>query len=779
MHRFRLRLILALIISVTVVSVVTTYFDVLAHRHVLRQELNRQTQWMGISILPYIQQVQRRGDMAALAALVHQERNGTGALALAVYDVRGHLLAYAGPREVVESLNASAIARAAGGNLEVSRFGHAGGWEWLEAAFPLDSPHGVAGSMAIVSDASYIHKEANAVWQRNFWLILILVILIACITAGMVSWSLTRPMSRFAERLRHLRAGREQSAGPPGRDFALFRPIEREVEHMARSLTAARAAAAAEARLRETGEQWWTAERLAAHMRRSGGGSRIFVVSNREPYMHVRNGGDIECMVPPSGLVTALEPVLRACDGVWIAFGSGDADTLRVDEFDRLRVPPDDPQYTLRRVWLSEEEERHYYDGFANEGLWPLCHIAHTRPIFRAADWECYQRINERFARAVIAEMKDSPAPVVFVQDYHFALAPRMIKLARPDARVAIFWHIPWPNPEAFAICPWQNELLDGLLGADLIGFHIPLHCHNFLSTVDRSLEARTSHEQLTISRQGHRTAIRAYPISVAAEEAVQTQAGSPDAAEDGADPSGRDRLLQPYGVHADYLALGVDRLDYTKGILERLAALEQLFEERPWYREKLAFVQIAAPSRTRIAAYAGLRERMEEIVGRINERYQTARWRPVVLIERQCGHEEVLRWYAAADICLVTSLHDGMNLVAKEFVAARGDEDGVLVLSRFTGAAMELPDALLVNPYDASAVAEAIHRGLRMKRAERRERMSRMRRQVMEHNIYLWAASLFGDLRGLRLEKEEPAPAADSGPVPISASESWRRKTA
>jgi trehalose 6-phosphate synthase len=524
---------------------------------------------------------------------------------------------------------------------------------------------------------------------------------------------------------------------------------------MAESLIEARAAAKAEARLRDAGEHVWTAERLAVHMNERFGSSRIFVVSNREPYMHVRQGWETVCVVPPSGLVTAIEPVLRACDGVWVAHGSGSEDPVVVDDFDRLRVPPDDPRYTLRRVWLSSEEESGYYDGFANEGLWPLCHIAHTRPIFRASDWDFYRRVNEKFASALLEEMEGCSNPIVFVQDYHFALLPRLIKAARPDARVAIFWHIPWPNPEAFGICPWQAELLDGLLGADLIGFHIPLHCNNFLGTVDRVLEARTDREHMTALRLGHLSAVRPYPVSVVVDR-VQQASLDPEILNARSRPYVRQMLLDEFDVSCETLALGVDRLDYTKGIVERLLAIEQLFEQHPTHLERLTMVQIAAPSRTRIPSYMNLRRHVEETAERINRRFQTAHWRPIVLIDRQCSHEEVERWYRAADICLVTSLHDGMNLVAKEFLAARYDEDGVLVLSKFTGAAIELRDALLVNPYDTSGVAETIHLGLEMDRGERRVRMQRMRRYLMDHNVYRWAANILGDLHELRMEGSE-----------------------
>ena len=764
MHLFRVRLILALIAGVTLVSVASTYFDVLAHRHIQREELERRAKWMGMSIQPVVQSALKTGDHSALPGLTESLKTGTGALGLAVYDAHGNLLAGSGPPDVMQVLARGVVAKSLQRGVMVGAFGHAGQWQWLEESFPIHDGNQLQGAMALVLDAGYIHSEGLDLWRRSLWRSVALVILIVAITVGMVRWFLLRPMSRLAERLRRLRAGyADKAAGQKTPKLGLLSPLAHEVETMAESLKAARAAAATEARLREAGEHLWTAERLAVYMRNRAGSSQIFVVSNREPYMHVREGREIVCVVPPSGLVTALEPVLCACDGVWVASGSGNADSATVDEFDRLRVPPDEPRYTLRRVWLSEEEEAQYYDGFANEGLWPLCHIAHTRPIFRATDWECYQRVNRRFADALLNEMQDSAEPVVFVQDYHLALLPRLVKQARPDARVAIFWHIPWPNPEAFGICPWKAELLEGLLGADLIGFHIPLHCHNFLATVDRVVESRTNHEHLSVLRHGHTSVVRPYPVSVAFDGTMRPAAGWDIATMAKGRAADRQRLLSEFGVRAECLALGVDRLDYTKGIVERLEAVGQLLEDHPWHRERLTMVQIAAPSRTRIPSYAELRRRVAETVERINLRFQTVHWRPIVLIERQCNHEEVRRWYRAADVCLVTSLHDGMNLVAKEFVAARDDEDGVLVLSKFTGAAVELRDALLVNPYDVAGVAETIHSALEMGFAERRERMQRMRRHVMEYNIYMWAAKVLGDLRELRLE---PAEGAELGRV-------------
>lgn len=418
MHLFRVRLILALIASVTLVSLASTYFDVLAHRHTLREDLERRTKWMAMSVEPDVRGALATGDPSALPGLAQLLKNGTGALGMAIYDARGNLLAGSGPAVVMGALGRGVVEKSLQRGVEASAFGHAEQWQWLEESFPIHNGDQLEGAMAIVVDASYIRAEGIALWQRSFWRIVALVILIVTVTIGMVRWFLLRPMSRVAERLHHLRTGDvEKSSEHELPELSLFSSLAREVETMAKSLTAARAAAAAEARLREAGAHLWTAERLAVHIRNRAGSSKIFVVSNREPYMHVRQGRETVCVVPPSGLVTALEPVLRACDGVWVAGGSGDADAASVDEFDRLRVPPDDPRYTLRRVWLSEEEEGHYYEGFSNEGLWPLCHIAHTRPIFRAADWECYQLINQRFADALLEEMRDSSEPVVFAQD--------------------------------------------------------------------------------------------------------------------------------------------------------------------------------------------------------------------------------------------------------------------------------------------------------------------------------------------------------------------------
>jgi trehalose 6-phosphate synthase len=486
--------------------------------------------------------------------------------------------------------------------------------------------------------------------------------------------------------------------------------------------------------------------------------SRLFVVSNREPYEHVRQGNSIRAMVPASGLVTALEPILRACDGTWIAQGAGDADRETADSHGRLRVPPDTQQYTLRRVWLSKEEEDGYYSGFSNEGIWPLCHIAHTRPIFRAEDWKAYRAVNQKFAEAALAEMESAEQPIVLLQDYHFALLPRLIKEKRPDARVAIFWHIPWPNPEAFGICPWQSELLDGLLGADLIGFHIQSHCNNFLQTIDRTLECRLEWERFAVNRGGRITLVRPFPISVPIADPPRDWEGDRD------EVTRRAYTLQKLGLKGGLLGVGVDRLDYTKGIPERFRGVESFLENHPYYRERFTFLQVGAPSRSHIKRYRDLQAEVAAEAQRINERFGTRGWKPIVLLERHHSHEEIADLYRAADLCLVTSLHDGMNLVAKEFVAARDDEGGALILSRFTGASRELEDALVVNPYDTQQLGEAIHLALTMDAEERIRRMRRMRRVVKEHNVYRWAANMVNELNEIRIDEAKACVHAEMG---------------
>jgi trehalose 6-phosphate synthase len=467
-------------------------------------------------------------------------------------------------------------------------------------------------------------------------------------------------------------------------------------------------------------------------------------VSNREPYSHERKGSVIEIQRPASGLVTALEPIMRACSGTWIAHGSGSADRDTVDTTDRVRVPPDEPPedgYWLRRIWLTAEEEEGYYYGFANEGMWPLCHVAHVRPVFRESDWQLYKEVNRRFADAVAAEAR-SDDPVVLVQDYHFALLPELIRERLPRATILTFWHIPWPNPESFGICPWREEILEGLLGNTLLGFHTPFHCKNFLETVDRYLETRIEHEASTISYGGDLTQVEPYPISIAWPEEPYPETIA----------EARESVRKELGLPKDHLmGIGVDRLDYTKGILERLQAVERMLEMHPSMVGRFTMVQIAAPSRTSLEEYQNLETRVRTLTQRINMRFGGTGIPPVMLKIEHYESDQVTRYYRAADICVVTSLHDGMNLVAKEFIAARDDERGVLILSQFTGAARELHEALIINPYHVEQGADALYRALTMPEMEQRERMRSMRTLVRDFNVYRWAGRMLLDAARLR----------------------------
>jgi trehalose 6-phosphate synthase len=457
----------------------------------------------------------------------------------------------------------------------------------------------------------------------------------------------------------------------------------------------------------------------------------------------VRDGDSVRVQRPASGLVTALEPVMRACSGTWIAHGSGSADRDVVDAHDRIAVPPDDPAYQLRRIWLTPEEEDGYYSGFANEGLWPLCHIAHVRPTFRSSDFEAYRKVNARFADAVVAEAR-SKDPIVLVQDYHFALLPRMIRERLPRATIIAFWHIPWPNPEAFAICPWRDELLDGMLGSSILGFHTQFHCNNFLDTVDRLLEARVDRETFTVRFRGHYTAVNRYPISI--EWPPQALATQKDVASARRDV--RARLELPPD-HA--LGIGIERLDYTKGILERFRAVGRLLALEPQWVGRFTFVQIAAPTRGMIGDYRDYAERVRAVADEINARFAKAAHPPIVLLAEHHEPDSVYEHFRAADVCFVSSLHDGMNLVAKEFVASRDDERGVLVLSQFAGASRELPEALIVNPYDADQCAAALHLALTMPADEQRARMRLMRGLVREFNVFRWAGRMLIDAAAMR----------------------------
>lgn len=516
-----------------------------------------------------------------------------------------------------------------------------------------------------------------------------------------------------------------------------------ELQPLAKDLRALIHELESDKRMRDESQMSWTPGTLKAILRDHLAGDEILVVSNREPYLHKWNDEEIEVQIPASGVVTALEPVMRACSGVWIAHGSGNADHKVVDGRNHVRVPPSQPAYDIRRVWMSPEEEDGYYFGFSNEGIWPLCHLAHVRPVFRSSDWERYKEMNERFALAVLEEAK-TDNPVVLIQDFHLALVPKIVREHLPHATLITFWHIPWPNPERYAICPWYREILEGLLGSSILGFHTRFHCSNFINTVDRSLETRIDWDSSTISYGGKLTAVNAYPISI--EWPSRGLSAQPPVA------TCRERIRAIYGLPANHhLGVGVERLDYTKGILERFLAVERLLELEPEWIEQFSFVQIAAPSRSKIDEYQRYAQQVTDLAERINLRFKRDGYQPIYLLIEHHEVADVMTHYRGADLCVVSSLHDGMNLVAKEFVAARDDEQGVLILSQFTGAAAELSDALVVNPYNIDQCAAALHLALSMTPMEQRTRMRSMRGIVQEYNVYRWAGRMLMDAARMR----------------------------
>lgn len=744
------RLIVSLIIAIAAVAFGFTYYQVSVEEQRLQTELSRRAVLLGESLQESVVPLVQSNAQTKLQRIVERFGNRERLKGIAVTDLQGNVIVSTPDirstiREPVPQSVAAVVEKR-----PIEEFQDLGDKKTYIYTLPLREDNRLFGALVLIHDASFIGVRLEDIWKTNLIRFVLLSLIVVAITLVMVRWSITGPVAQMAEWLREMRRGKTKETPPVGFSRGdILNPIASEVAKLAKSLAHARAQAEEEARLRMQADALWTDQRLREHIRHELRGQRLFLLSNREPYLHVKQGRTVRCVTPAGGLVTALDPVMRICDGLWIAHGSGNADREMVDEKNMLRVPPDEPAYSLKRVWLTKEEENGYYYGFSNEGLWPLCHITHTRPTFRLEDWVAYQQVNQHFADALLEEIQHVKSPLVLIQDYQLAILPLLVKERRPDARIAIFWHIPWPNPEAYGICPWRAEVLLGMLGADLIGFHTQFHCNNFLDTADRFLESKIDWEHFSIERSGHTTLVKPFPISVAftADATVPTP-------EDRAHQ--REEIMKEIGMHVRFLGVGVDRIDYTKGIPERFLAIERFFEKHPEHIGEFTFVELAAPSRTHIKRYRDLVAEVDELVERINWKFQKKWWRPIVYLKANHSHEEVYRYYRAADICMVTSLHDGMNLVAKEYVASRADGEGVLILSQFTGASRELRDALLVNPYDIEETADAIYSAVVMEREERQKRMKRMRATVRENNVYRWAGDLITTLVRLR-----PEPAA------------------
>ncbi|MBL0225704.1 MAG: trehalose-6-phosphate synthase [Geobacteraceae bacterium] len=726
--KLSLRFIVPLVVTLGLLAyAVVPFVDKLNKRWFIR-DMDIRSRLIANTLHEPLAELLQQGNKSRINSLLLRSIQDERLLALGFCSDRGELL-YRTPTfpksiscssEVNDNKEASQILQLPEGAVHVARH-------------KITQEGGINGSLILVHDTSFMERRSADTRTYVILLFVVLGIVTSLVTVFVahLSWR------GWMEGVRAMLKG--EGLLKPFSDQKVnseLQPLVGDLKTLLRSMDAER-------RLADDSTITWSPDTLRNLLHKQLTGEKIIVVSNREPYIHSKENGEIKVHRPASGLVTAVEPVMRACSGTWIAHGSGSADGETVDAYDRVMVPPDKPEYNLRRIWLTEEEEKGYYYGFSNEGFWPLCHIAHVRPVFRTSDWVQYVKINQRFADAVVKEA-DSDNPVVLVQDYHFALLPGMIRKALPKATIITFWHIPWPNPESFGICPWREELLEGMLGSTILGFHTPYHCKNFLETVDRYLETRIEHESSTIARRGQLTMVESYPISI--QWPPPWQGTLPPVEQT------RAEILAELGLPEDQLlGIGVDRMDYTKGILERFNAVERMLELHPELVGRFSFIQIAAPSRSALEEYQAFETRLHALEERINARFTRDGRKAIILKAEHHEPDQVNRYYRAAQVCMVTSLHDGMNLVAKEFVASRDDERGVLVLSQFTGAANELYEALIVNPYHVEQTAEALYQGLTMPEYEQQERMRSMRSQVRDFNVYRWAGRMLLDAARVR----------------------------
>lgn len=726
------------------------------------EDLTRRAQLLAHRIEPIARTALGRED-ADVTSIVGDRLDGhLRFLGMAIYRPDGSMLASGQGLEDVTRDLSGAVTSGLEARADYSDIYRGGAGSTHVLVCPLVGPDDqLVGAVAVLNDALYVEDRMTRgilrgiLWSGGISLGMFLL------TTG-AAWAIfERPLLKLAEWMRRLRFGNTPELPPRGL------PVGRladETVHLAASFRAARHKEREDAQEVVRSDRAWTRDRLRAHAIDALKGQPLVVVSNREPYMHQLRDGVPTLVRPASGLVTGLDPVLRATGGLWVAHGAGDADRQSSDASGCVPVPPEDARYTLKRVWISKEEEQGYYYGFSNEGLWPLCHLTHERPVFRAGDWEQYIRANKRFANAVLEEIGSEKA-VVMVQDYQLALVPEMLKAVRPDLQVGLFWHIPWPNAEAFRICPFRAELLRGMLGADLVGFHLQQHCNNFLETVDRMVEAKLDWDRFSVETKGHTALVRPFPISVQSWSERGVASG-------GILASQIMMLRQQHQLNGCDVGVGVDRIDYTKGIAERFRALERLFERYPQHRGKFTFVQLGAPSRVHIPRYRDLVAELEAMADAINWKFQTDTWKPIHFLVDHHEGPAVYAFLRMASVCIVSSLHDGMNLVAKEYVAAKsqgsegeldGGQEGVLVLSEFAGAARDLPEALIINPYDTEEFAAAIHIAIEMEPKERRQRMTRMRLRVEEFNIYRWAAEFLTSLSQAKGRTDQKATSSTS----------------
>ncbi len=742
MKRF---LLLLLPIPILVVAGFTIFgiFQANFEEEKLMDDLARKAKAVAESSVVAASHILAAGDTASAGQLVESFQKRERMQGCVVYDRRGRIFA---ATERVSGWGTSGrlyLADILKGGDPVSGLEKYNEYTVYRYAMAVKNSKGkVLGAIEVVYDTSYVFNQMAEMWKRISIILIALVFMTVGVLVLLQRQIFILPVLNLTDWFKKFQKG-EISDNHPIREKDEFGRLISEVEQVALSLRVARRVVSDAAEKRVQKEEIWTESKLKNMIHAKIGDSAFILVSNREPYMHMKDDfGNVTCITPAGGVVTALNPILKASGGTWIGHGAGNADRHFVNSKDKLGVPPEDHRYILKRVWLSKQEEEGYYYGFSNEGLWPLCHMTHTRPVFKESDWEYYKKVNEKFADSVIEELP-AKGGFVFIQDYHYTLLPKMIKDRRPDVTVAMFWHIPWPNPEVFAICPFYREILEGMLGCDLLGFHVQYHCNNFIDTVNRLIECRVDTEKFSVIRGGMETFVKAFPISV-----DQDNYGARNKA---AYYAQVEKIKKEYKLEDMVIAVGVDRIDYTKGLVERMNAVEMFLDKNPHFVKKFVFIQIGAPSRTHIKSYHDLNSDVDAAVERINWKFGDENWKPIIYLKRHFSIEEIIPFYMMSDMCIVSSLHDGMNLVAKEYVAAKEDLTGALILSTFTGAAREMTDAILINPYSTAEFADAIKKVIDMAPEEKARRMENMRIQVKENNIYKWAGSIINEISSIK----------------------------
>lgn len=614
-------------------------------------------------------------------------------------------------------------------------------YQFYNYVIPIKNKDKVIGAVEVVYDTSYIYSQITEFWKMISYSLFSLVILTVLMLFLLHRQIFILPVLKLTDWFKKFQKGETNEQHNLPFEDELGKLIS-EVEQVALSLRIARKVVSEKAANKISHEELWTEKKLKDLIQAKIGLKDFFVVSNREPYMHIIDNetGEIKIIRSVGGLVSAIDPIMIACGGTWIAHGAGNADRKYVNSKNKLGVPPEDDRYILKRVWLTKQEEEGYYYGFSNEGLWPLCHVTHTKPIFKSDDFEFYKRVNEKFAESILEELPSKDC-FVFIQDYHFTLLPKLLKEKRPDITIAFFWHIPWPNPEIFAICPYYSEILEGMLASDIIGFQTQYNCNNFLETANRLLESRIDTEKFSIVRAGKETYVRPFPISI-----VDYKEGMIKKAKIKVD-----WMRKELGLEDKIIGIGVDRIDYTKGIVERLMAIDRFFEKFPEYKGKFTFIQVGVPSRVHIKRYHDLISEIDNIIEKINWKYSDVNWKPIIYFKKHFSYEELLPFYMLGDLCIVSSLHDGMNLVAKEYIAAKKGRKGNLILSIFTGAAKELVDTIQINPYNTEEFSEAIKKAIEMPDDEKINKMKNMYEQIKENNVYKWAANIISEISILK----------------------------